>query len=163
MPTLGHDVRHVAWPEPLTATPLVPPQVAIALPLIENTILPVGTPVSGLATETAALKLNDWPAADGLGVEASAVVVGAFTVTMIVFEVSESPETMMPTKPCAAPISVLLATPATTVGLPSPVTVPTSGTWEKVRTLELSRVSIFPYASSMVADAVHVAAVTIAV
>jgi hypothetical protein len=41
--------------------------------------------------------------------------------------------------------------------------VPTSGTWEKVRTLELSRVSIFPYASSMVADAVHVAAVTIAV
>jgi hypothetical protein len=98
-----------------------------------------------------------------LGIEASVVVVGAFTVTVIVFEVSESPETMMPTKPCAAPISVLLATPATTVGLPNPVTVPTSGTWEKVRTLELSRVSMFPYESSMVADAVHVAEVTIAV
>jgi hypothetical protein len=61
--------------------------------------LPVGTPVSGVATETAAVKLNDWPAADGLGIEASVVVVGAFTVTVIVFEVSESPETVMPTGP----------------------------------------------------------------
>ena len=100
VPTLGHDVRHVACPEPLTATPLAPPQTPpIAVPLIKNSILPVGTPVSGLTTETVAVKLNDWPATEGLRFEITAVVVGAFTVTVIVFEVSESPETVMPTKP----------------------------------------------------------------
>ena len=57
---------------------------------------------------------------------------------------------------------MLLATPATTVGLPSPVTVPFSGIWEKVKILEMSRVSTFPYESLRVADAMHVARVAIA-
>jgi hypothetical protein len=99
VPTLDHDARHVACPEPLTATPVVPPQTPIAEPLSKNSILPVGTPVSGLVTDTVAVKVTFWPATDGLGLEVNAVVVGAFTVTVIVFEVNESPVAVMPTKP----------------------------------------------------------------
>jgi|ERR1039458_8392685 hypothetical protein len=99
VPTLDHDTRHVACPEPLTVRPLAPPQTPIGLVLSKNSILPVGTPVSGLATDTVAIKLIDWPAIDGLELEVTVVVVGAFTVTMSVFEVSESAFATMPTKP----------------------------------------------------------------
>jgi hypothetical protein len=42
-----------------------------------------------------------WPTTAGLGFEVTVtvVVVSAFTVTVIVFEVSESPLATMPTKP----------------------------------------------------------------
>jgi hypothetical protein len=55
--------------------------------------------VSGLVTDTVAVKVTVWPATAGLELEVTAVVVGAFTVSVIVFEVSESPVTVMPTKP----------------------------------------------------------------
>jgi hypothetical protein len=73
-----------------------------------------------------------------LAFELSVVKVGAFTVTVIVLDVIESPEATTPTKPCAPPVIVSLAMPAETVEFASPVTVPPPGIWEKVITLELS-------------------------
>ena len=48
-----------------------------------NVTLPVAVPVPGLVTETAAVKVTDWPATEGLGEAVNAVVVdAAFTVSV---------------------------------------------------------------------------------
>jgi hypothetical protein len=92
-------------------------------------------------TVTVAVYVSVWPTTDGFKLEATTVVVAALTVTVSVFEVSESPVALTSTKPCLAPVRVTLATPPETVGLVSPLTVPPPRASEKVMTLELSRVS----------------------
>jgi len=55
-PTPRLEVVHEATPLPLTDTPVAPPQLAIAVPLEKNTMLPPGVPSEEL---TVALKVTD--------------------------------------------------------------------------------------------------------
>ena len=70
----------VAW---LLACPV--PSSVTGVPKLEpstrNCTVPVGVPLPGATTETAAVKVTDWPKTDGLAEEATVVVVpAAFTV-----------------------------------------------------------------------------------
>ena len=49
----------VATPEPLTATPVAPPQAATGTPAWRNSMLPVGVPVPGAAAAAVPVKVTD--------------------------------------------------------------------------------------------------------
>ena len=59
--------------------------------------------------------------------------------------------------PTSAPVTVLVATPATAVSVPSPVTVPAPESLAKATTLVLSEVTVLPAASWIVAVRARVA------
>ena len=61
------------------------------------------------------------------------------------------------TEPTRAPVIVLVATPATAVAVPAPVTVPTPDCLAKVTTVELSLLTVLPAASWIVAVSTRVA------
>ena len=54
-------------------------------------------------------------------------------------------------------MTVLVATPPAAVALPVPVTVPAPDAWAKATTVELSEVTVFPTASTIVAVRTRVA------
>ena len=61
------------------------------------------------------------------------------------------------TEPASAPVTVFVATPATAVSLPVPVTVPAPDALAKATTVELSEVTVLPAASWIVAVSTRVA------
>ena len=61
------------------------------------------------------------------------------------------------TEPTSAPVIVFVATPEAAVAVPVPVTVPAPDCFENVTTVELSEVTVFPYASWIVAVRTRVA------
>lgn len=63
------------------ATPPLSVPVPIGLPPSRNVTVPVGVPVPGATADTVAVKVTDWPKADGFRDEVTVVVVSALLTT----------------------------------------------------------------------------------
>ena len=80
MPVAAKLTAQVATPEPLTATPVAPPQAATGTPAWRNSMLPVGVPTE---PEAVPVKVTDWPVTDGFTDEPRVVVLAAVETTWL--------------------------------------------------------------------------------
>ena len=143
----------VSLPVPVTVPAPEALAKATTVELSEVTVLPAASWIVAVSTRVApevrlvvAPVSAIWAAAPWTTVKAPRVpVVRPAAVASIV------------TEPTRAPVIVLVATPATAVSLPVPVTVPAPEALAKATTVELSEVTVLPAASWIVAVRTRVA------
>ena len=88
----------VAIPGPVRATPAAPPQPAMAVPPLRNSMFPVvGVPEPGLVADTVPVKVTEVLTTEGLRLEVTTVVVAAaFTTWVIDVETADAAKFVKP-------------------------------------------------------------------